>query len=298
LILILKRELDNDMSISFTKSGSTIPSIGLGTWELNGSDCSRVVIEALEIGYRHIDGAAMYENESEVGSAIINSGVRREDIFLATKINTTGWTPSNGNGPFLKNTDISKSFEKSLKDLQTDYVDLLLIHWPRFETNLGDMLEILYKLKDAKKVKEVGVANFNSKLLNECINLGFKDIFCNQVEYHPFLSQAKLLEVMQDLDIIPVAYCPICRGDVARHDVIIDLAEKYSKTPAQITLRWIYQQNSVSIPKTANSYRLRENIDIFDFEIENKDMLKIYNLARNQRLVPNLEVNELEYPFD
>jgi len=286
------------MSISFTKSGSTIPSIGLGTWELNGSDCSRVVIEALEIGYRHIDGAAMYENESEVGSAIINSGVRREDIFLATKINTTGWTPSNGNGPFLKNTDISKSFEKSLKDLQTDYVDLLLIHWPRFETNLGDMLEILYKLKDAKKVKEVGVANFNSKLLNECINLGFKDIFCNQVEYHPFLSQAKLLEVMQDLDIIPVAYCPICRGDVARHDVIIDLAEKYSKTPAQITLRWIYQQNSVSIPKTANSYRLRENIDIFDFEIENKDMLKIYNLARNQRLVPNLEVNELEYPFD
>ena len=296
--MILKSELDNDMSISFTKSGSTIPSIFLGTWKLNGSDCSRVVTEALEIGYRHIDGAAMYENESEVGSAIINSGVRREDIFLATKINTTGWTPSNGNGPFLKNTDISKSFEKSLKDLQTDYVDLLLIHWPRFETNLGDMLEILYKLKDAKKVKEVGVANFNSKLLNECINLGFKDIFCNQVEYHPFLSQAKLLEVMQDLDIIPVAYCPICRGDVARHDVIIDLAEKYSKTPAQITLRWIYQQNSVSIPKTANSYRLRENIDIFDFEIENKDMHKIYNLARNQRLVPNLEVNELEYPFD
>ena len=296
--MILKRELDNDMSISFSKSGSTIPSIGLGTWELNGSDCSRVVTEALEIGYRHIDGAAMYENESEVGSAIINSGVSREDIFLATKINTTGWTPSNGNGPFLKNTDISKSFEKSLKDLQTDYVDLLLIHWPRFETNLGDMLEILYKFKDAKKVKEVGVANFNSNLLNECFNLGFKDIFCNQVEYHPFLSQAKLLEVMQDLDIIPVAYCPICRGDVARHDVIIDLAEKYSKTPAQIALRWIYQQNSVSIPKTANSYRLRENIDIFDFEIENKDMLKIYNLARNQRLVPNLEVNELEYPFD
>ena len=103
---------------------------------------------------------------------------------------------------------------------------------------------------------------------------------------------------MQDLDIIPVAYCPICRGDVARHDVIVDLAEKYSKTPAQIALRWIFQQKAVSIPKTANSYRLRENIDIFDFEIEYKDMLKIYNLARNQRLVPNLEINELEYPFD
>ena len=198
----------------------------------------------------------------------------------------------------LKNKDIAKHFEKSLKDLQTEYVDLLLIHWPKFETNLGDILEILYDLKDAKKVKEVGVANFNSNLLNECIDLGFKDIFCNQVEYHPFLSQAKLLEVMQDLEMIPVAYCPICRGDVARHDVIVDLAEKYSKTPAQIALRWIYQQKAVSIPKTANSYRLRENIDIFDFEIEYKDMLTIYSLARNQRLVPNLEINELQYPFD
>ncbi len=240
----------------------------------------------------------MYENEVEVGNGIINSGIAREDVFLTTKLNTTGWTPSRGNGPLLKNNEITKSFEQSLNDLNTEYVDLLLIHWPKFETNLGDMLEILYKLKDLKKVKEIGVSNFNSNLLNECISLGFKDIYCNQIEYHPFLSQSKLLEVMQDLDIIPVAYCPICRGDVARHDVIIDLAEKYSKTPAQIALRWIYQQKTVSIPKTANSYRLRENIDIFDFEIEYKDMIKIYNLSRNQRLVPNLEINELQYPFD
>jgi len=286
------------MSESFTKSGLSIPALGLGTWDLQGDTCINIVQEALEIGYRHIDGASMYENEIEVGKGIINSNVDREDIFVTTKINTTSWTPSGGNGPPLKNKDIAKHFERSLKDLQTEYVDLLLIHWPKFETNLGDILEILYDLKDAKKVKEVGVANFNSNLLNECIDLGFKDIFCNQVEYHPFLSQAKLLEVMQDLEIVPVAYCPICRGDVARHDVIVDLAEKYSKTPAQIALRWIYQQKAVSIPKTANSYRLRENIDIFDFEIEYKDMLTIYSLARNQRLVPNLEINELEYPFD
>ena len=103
---------------------------------------------------------------------------------------------------------------------------------------------------------------------------------------------------MQDFEILPVAYCPICRGDVARHDVINNIAEKYSKTPAQIALRWIYQQKAVSIPKTANSYRLRENIDIFDFEIEYQDMLQIYSLHRNQRLVPNLEINELKYPFD
>ena len=286
------------MSQNISKNGLSMPYIGIGTWDLSKDVCSNIISEAIEIGYRHIDAAAMYENEVEVGNGIINSKVDREDVFLTTKLNTTGWTPSKGNGPYLQNKDIAKSFERSLLGLNTDYVDLLLIHWPRFETNLGDMLEILYELKDAKKVKEIGVANFNSSLLKECDALGFKDLYCNQIEYHPFLSQATLLEVMQDLDIIPVAYCPICRGDVARHDVIIDLAEKYSKTPAQIALRWIYQQKVVSIPKTANSYRLRENIDIFDFEIEYKDMLKIYSLERNQRLVPNLEINELQYPFD
>ena len=286
------------MSDTFTKSGMSIPALGLGTWDLQGPTCSKIVQEALEIGYRHIDGASMYENEVEVGHGVINSGVDRAEIFLTTKINTTSWTPSKGNGPLLQNKDIVKHFEQSLKDLQTEYVDLLLIHWPKFETNLGDMLDILYKLKDTKKTKEVGVANFNTNLLNECHNLGFKDIYCNQIEYHPFLSQAKLMEVMQDLDIIPVAYCPICRGDVARHDVIVNLAQKYSRTPAQIALRWLYQQRAVSIPKTANSDRLQENFEIFDFEIEYKDMLEIYSLERNQRLVPNLEINELTYPFD
>ena len=286
------------MNHTLVKNGLEIPSIGLGTWDMQGSVCSNIVHEALDIGYRHIDCASMYENEKEVGKGLFNSGVDRKEIFITTKINTTGWTPSMGNGPFLQNKDIAKSLEKSLLDLNTDYVDLLLIHWPRFETNLGDMLEIMYRLKEAKKVKEIGVANFNSSLIKECVDLGFKDIYCNQVEYHPFLSQAKLLEVMQDFEILPVAYCPICRGDVARHDVINNIAEKYSKTPAQIALRWIYQQKAVSIPKTANSYRLRENIDIFDFEIEYQDMLQIYSLHRNQRLVPNLEINELKYPFD
>ena len=221
------------MSRSFSRFELSIPSLGLGTWDLNNKECSRIVSEALEIGYRHIDTAAMYENESEVGSGIIDSSVEREEIFLTTKINTTGWTPSGGDRPSLKNKSIIQAFEKSLIDLKTDYVDLLLIHWPRFETNLGDTLEIMYQIKDAQKAKEIGVANFNSALLKECIALGFIDIYCNQVEYHPFLSQAKLLGVMQDLDMIPVAYCPICRGDVAKDSVIIELSEKYNKTPAQ-----------------------------------------------------------------
>ena len=294
----LKIELDKIMYQKLSKSGTDIPSLGLGTWDLKQSECSRVVSEALDLGYRHIDAAAMYENESEVGAGIIDSRVDRAELFLATKINTLGWTPSGGQGPQLKNKNIIKSLEKSLEDLKTDYVDLLLIHWPKFETNLGDMLEIMYEIKDSQKATKIGVANFNSNLLNECVNLGFNDLFCNQVEYHPFLSQSKLLDSMKNLDIIPVAYCPICRGDVAKDDVIINLSEKYSKTPAQIALRWIVQQNAVAIPKTANLERLKENSNIYDFNLDEGDMEQIFGLKRNQRLVPNLESNESLYPWD
>ena len=286
------------MTKTLTKAGLAIPLIGLGTWDLDQKKCSRIVSEALDLGYRHIDAAAMYENESQVGAGIIDSKIDREELFLTTKINTTSWTPSGGSGPLLQNKNIIQSFEKSLLDLKTDYVDLLLIHWPRFETNLADMLEIMYEIKDSQKAKEIGVANFNSNLLKECVNFGFNDLFCNQVEYHPFLSQSKLLGTMKSLDIIPVAYCPICRGDVAKDDVIINLSDKYNKTPAQIALRWIIQQNAVAIPKTANSDRLKENIDIYDFHIDESDMGQIYNLSRNQRLVPNLESNALVYPWD
>ena len=286
------------MSRSFTKSGLSIPSIGLGTWELRGHDCRRVVREALELGYRHIDTAAMYENESEVGVGLAESGVDRNDVFLTTKINTIGWTASQDQKTVIKNEHIVDEFNQSLSDLKTDYVDLLLIHWPAFSTNLGDMLEIMYQIKESQKAKAIGVANFNSNLLSECKQLGYEDIYCDQIEYHPFLSQEILLKKMNEMNVIPVAYCPICRGDVAKDSVIMNLSEKYNKTPAQVTLRWLIQQQSVAIPKTSKLHRMKENIDIYDFEIDTKDMTLINSLARNQRLVPNLESNELNYPWD
>ena len=286
------------MSRSFTKSGISIPSIGLGTWELRGHDCRRVVREALELGYRHIDTAAMYENESEVGVGLAESGVDRNDVFLTTKINTIGWTASQERKTVIKNEHIVDEFNQSLSDLKTDYVDLLLIHWPAFSTNLGDMLEIMYQIKESQKAKAIGVANFNSNLLSECKQLGYEDIYCDQIEYHPFLSQEILLKKMNEMNVIPVAYCPICRGDVAKDSVIMNLSEKYNKTPAQVTLRWLIQQQSVAIPKTSKLHRMKENIDIYDFEIDTKDMTLINSLARNQRLVPNLESNELNYPWD
>ena len=286
------------MSRSFTKSGLSIPSIGLGTWELRGQECRRVVREALELGYRHIDTAAMYENESEIGVGLAESGVDRNDVFLTTKINTIGWTASQDRTTVIKNENIVDEFNQSLSDLKTDYVDLLLIHWPAFGTNLGDMLEIMYQIKESQKAKAIGVANFNSNLLSECKQLGYEDIYCDQIEYHPFLSQEILLKKMNEMNVIPVAYCPICRGDVAKDSVIMNLSEKYNKTPAQVTLRWIIQQQSVAIPKTSKLHRIKENIDIYDFEIDTKDMTIINSLARNQRLVPNLESNELNYPWD
>jgi len=276
------------MSKTLTKSGLTIPLIGLGTWELRGRKCKKVVRKSLELGYRHIDTAAMYENESEVGSGIVDSGVDRKEIFLTTKINTIE----------VNNEGIVDAFHKSLSDLKTDYVDLLLIHWPTFSTNLGDMLEIMYGIKESKKARAIGVSNFNTALLNECTRLGFEDIYCNQVEYHPFLSQEILLKKMNQMGVIPVAYCPLCRGDVAKDSVIIELSKKYNKTPAQVTLRWIIQQNAVVIPKSAKKRRLKENIDIYDFEIDNQDMDRIHSLARGQRLVPNLDTNPLLGAWD
>jgi len=284
----VKSESDKYMNKSFTKSGFTIPSIGLGTWELRGRKCTKVVRKSLELGYRHIDTAAMYENESEVGSGIVDSGVDRKEIFLTTKINTIE----------VNNEGIVDAFHKSLSDLKTDYVDLLLIHWPTFSTNLGDMLEIMYGIKESQKARSIGVSNFNTTLLNECTRLGFEDIYCNQVEYHPFLSQEILLKKMNEMGVIPVAYCPLCRGDVAKDSVIIELSEKYNKTPAQVTLRWIIQQNAVVIPKSAKKQRLKENIDIYDFEIDNQDMERIHSLARGQRLVPNLDTNPLLGAWD
>ena len=257
-----------------SKNKISIPIIGLGT---RGKTTPAIICKAIEVGYRHIDTAAMYENEKEIGQGILDSTIKRKEIFLTTKINTF----------VVKNKNINSAFHNSLLDLKTDYVDLLLIHWPIFSTNLGDMLEILYSFKDSKKVKAIGVSNFSSNLLNECINLGFTDIFCNQVEYHPFLSQAILIETMQKLNIMAVAYCPLCKGEVAKNKTLIELANKYNKTTGQITLRWLVQQKWVAIPKTENLIRLKENINVFDFKLDDKDMEKVFNLARGYRQVPN-----------
>ena len=264
------------MSKFFTKNNVNIPSIGLGTWDVRGKEGEKTIQLALDLGYRHIDTAQMYENEKEVGNAISDSKIKREEIFITTKIYTL----------IVKNDGIEDSFENSLINLKTDYVDLLLIHFPAFTTNLSDMLDILFKLKETGKTKNVGISNFNHNLVNECIKLGYKDIFCNQVEYHPYLEQNNLIRVMKENNILPVAYSPLAKGKLLNDKVVIKIAEKYSKQPAQIILRWLNQQGWISIPKSANEDRMKENMNIFDFTISEKDMNLLHGLARNYRAVP------------
>lgn len=271
------------MNKNFIKNGLSIPPIGLGTGSGNlmGRKCRKVVCKAIEFGYRHIDTASMYLNEADVGNGIVDSQIDRNEIFLTTKINTLEFD----------NNQILDSFNKSLSELKTEYVDLLLIHWPKFTTNLGDLLDIMYEIKNSNSARAIGVSNFNSTLLNECKRLGFNDIFCNQIEYHPYLSQKILLKEMLVLNVIPVAYCPLYRGKVSKDSIIKKISKKYNKTPSQITLRWLFQQNVVSIPKTVKKRRLKENIDIFDFFIEDQDMNLIHSLASGKRQVKNLETD-------
>ena len=264
------------MSKFFTKNNVNIPSIGLGTWDVRGKEGEQIIQLALDVGYRHIDTAQMYENEKEVGNAISDSKIEREEIFITTKIYTL----------IVKNDGIEDSFENSLINLKTDHVDLLLIHFPAFTTNLNDMLDILFKLKETGKTKNVGISNFNHNLVNECIKLGYKDIFCNQVEYHPYLEQNNLIKVLKEYNILPVAYSPLAKGKLLNDKVVIKIAEKYSKQPAQIILRWLNQQDWISIPKSANEDRMKENMNIFDFTISEKDMNLLHGLARNYRAVP------------
>ena len=264
------------MSKFFTKNNANIPSIGLGTWDVRGKEGEKIIQLALDVGYRHIDTAQMYENEKEVGNAISDSKIEREEIFITTKIYTL----------IVKNDGIEDSFENSLINLKTDHVDLLLIHFPAFTTNLNDMLDILFKLKETGKTKNVGISNFNHNLVNECIKLGYKDIFCNQVEYHPYLEQNNLIKVLKEYNILPVAYSPLAKGKLLNDKVVIKIAEKYSKQPAQIILRWLNQQDWISIPKSANEDRMKENMNIFDFTISEKDMNLLHGLARNYRAVP------------
>jgi len=250
-----------------------IPVIGLGTWNLRGKECVDATISALEIGYRHIDTAQTYENESEIGEALTRSLVPRKEIFLTTKVWPT-------------HLQVIRSLETSLKKLKTDYVYLLLIHWPNLNIPLSDTLRAMSYLKNMEMLKFIGVSNFDKDLLMKAQQMSSLPILNVQVEYHPFLDQKNILSYCQKNNISLTAYCPLARGRELNNPTLEKIASKYEKTVPQIMLRWLIQQKKVvAIPKAKSAEHQKLNFDIFDFQLSSDDMYTIFQLNRGQRLV-------------
>jgi 2,5-diketo-D-gluconate reductase B len=252
-----------------TIKGEQVPSLGLGTWRLSGQECIRAVERALALGYRHIDTAQIYANEDEVGRAIQNSGVNHEEIFLVTKV----WTSS------FSYDDVIRSTHESLKKLQTEYVDLLLMHWPNPSVPLEETLGAMRELQEEESVKHVGVSNFPPSMVEEATE--HAQVFCNQVEYHPYRAQEELLEQAKEMDYLLTAYSPVAGGAAVNDATLREIGKAHGKTAAQVALRWLIQQEKVAaIPKAASEDHLRSNLDIFDFELSDEETERIFALQR------------------
>lgn len=258
------------------RNGRMMPALGLGTYQLVGNDCYRTVRRALEIGYRHVDTAEAYHNEAEIGRALADAAIIRDEIFLTTKI----W-PTHFRKNFMR-----LAVEHSLRKLGSDYVDLLLLHWPSKTIPLEETVEALSNVVEQGKAKAVGVSNFaDPDMLILASNLG--PAFCScQLEYHALLKQTEALRILDLNDIAAVAYSPIARGLIGDIQVLKSIGDKRNKTAAQVALRWLLQQKGVgAVPKASNSLRLVENFDIFDFELSPSEMDEIFAVPSGVRVV-------------
>lgn len=257
-----------------TIQNDRVPALGFGTYRLSGKAGREAILDALDVGYRHIDTAQSYDNEDEVGRAIASSRVPRDEVFLTTKIWMSNLAP---NG-------VRTSTEESLRKLRTDYVDLLLIHWPSDEVPLEHTLDAMLALKEDGKTRHIGVSNFPPDLVRHAAD--HASIFCNQVEYHPYLAQDELRALAVDLDFLLTAYTPIARGLIIEDEAIVEIAETHGKSPVQVTLRWLVQQDNVAtIPKAASASHRATNFDIFDFELSQAEMKQVSSLSRDKRFV-------------
>jgi len=250
-------------------NGAKIPAIGLGTWELRGRTCARIVEQALRLGYRHIDTAQIYENEREVGEGLRGSGVKRDDVFVTTKVWTTHFAPN----------DLERSARESLARLRLSEVDLLLLHWPNPQVPLAETLGALARVRQHGLARHIGVSNFTVALIEEAVAACPEPLVCDQVEYHPYLDQTRVRETCARHGMGLVAYSPIAKGRIKNDDALLRIGHRYSKTAAQICLRWLVQQNVAAIPRTSKLERLSENIEIFDFELSEEDMQQLSGMG-------------------
>jgi diketogulonate reductase-like aldo/keto reductase len=245
-----------------------IPVLGFGTWQLEGKTAQAMVEAALEIGYRHIDTAFIYRNEREVGAALRASGVPQDEVFLTTKV----WVDSFSDG------HLQAAAKGSVERLGRP-VDLLLLHWPKPHPPIAETMRALNQARTDGLTRSIGVSNFPSAFFEEAQAASEAPLVTNQVEYHPYLSQKRLLETMRRHGAVLTAWSPLAQGKIAVDPVLKAIAEAHGKTPGQVTLRWIVQQGVVAIPRTEKPQRARENLDIFDFRLSDQEMAQIHALA-------------------
>lgn len=259
-------------------NGARIPAIGYGTWTLKDGDCADMVARAIDAGYRHIDTAAKYGNEAAVGEGIRRSGIARDDIFLTTKV---WWTD-------IASGYLQRSAGESIDRLGLGAVDLFLIHWPNPAVPLEESIAALNDTVTAGLTKHIGLGNFTSTMMDEAVALSAAPLVCNQVEFHPFLSQDSIRAACHRHGMALVAYSPVGQGgEILDHPLIAGLAAQYGRTPAQIVLRWEIQQDGVAaIPRTKTPARLAENLAVFDFDLSEDDHAAVTALTvKRQRLV-------------
>ena len=261
---------------NLTTQGISLPRLGLGTFRMQGDVCRAAVESALELGYRHIDTAEMYANEEAIGAAIAASGVARKDLHVTTKV----WNEN------LAADAMRRAFDKSLKKLRLDQVDLYLVHWPAPNMNLPAMFETLMKLKQEGRTRAIGVANFNIALLKTVVEEIKAPIACNQIEYHVMLDQTKVAKYLTAKSIPLVAYCPLAQGRAASDETLLAIGKKHGASAAQVALSWLLDQDGVAaIPKTSRRESQEANLDALKVRLDDDDRKKIAALPKDKRFV-------------
>ncbi|OEG62844.1 diketogulonate reductase-like aldo/keto reductase [Halanaerobium saccharolyticum] len=254
------------------KTGDEIPVIAYGTWDIAEENVGEKVEIALKAGYNHIDTAEGYHNEAGIGEVL--KDYDRDELFITSKV-----LPSN-----LNYESVIKACKRSLEKLGTDYLDLYLIHWPNPAISLRETLQAMKYLVDEGLVKNIGVSNFSVYQLKVALKITPVPITVNQVEFHPWLYQKELLEVCDQNDVVIEASAPLARTEVLSDETILELADKYDKSPAQIVLKWELQKGIVPLPKSKSEGHIKENLELFDWELKAEDMAAIDNIDHEKRV--------------
>ncbi len=258
-------------------NGAKISAIGFGTYGMDRPDMLRMIPAALKGGFRHIDTAQIYRNEEEVGECVAVSGIPRSEVFITTKV----WVANYPESRFAASVD------ESLRKLRSDYIDLLLLHWPHESVPLAEQIGLLNETVRMGKVRHIGVSNFNRRLLEQAVGLSAVPLVTNQFEYHPYLNQSRIIDATRKAGLAVTAYCAMAVGRVLTDPTIAEIAESHGRSIPQVVLRWLIQQDGVvALSRTTNPGRIAENLAVVDFELREDEMAAIQTLARpNSRIV-------------